>query len=173
MGTFKQYYVLTLILALNLLKTVNTYQFTLRDHRIRAAFDNALSNFKQDAANKIVPRLMLSTGLEDPITNDEDAQTTDCIALLQDVTNHFLTYNKTIEKIFRNSGKDYNDLGRFEDCMRINDGDYGYILVSVPHAFPIPIMLGLCMPKVCSVSEFNVFKPYFVNALNQFIPEIF
>ncbi len=172
MGTLNPLGLLFLLIASNLI-LVNSSHLTLRDPRIRTAFDSALNNYKLDVANKKTPHLMISTGLNDPISDDDDKKSTECISLLQDITNNFLTYNKTIEKIFRNSGKDYNDLGRYEDCLKIKDTEFSYILVSVPHAFPIPIMLGLCMPKVCTVTEFNVFKPYFVNALNQWIPEIF
>ena len=51
--------------------------------------------------------------------------------------------------MFRNSGKDYNDLGRYDDCLKLTD--YRYILASVPHVFPIPMALGLCVPAACSV----------------------
>jgi len=39
-----------------------------------------------------------------------------CVGLLQNVTNYFQENNATLEEIIRNSGKDYNDLGRYEDC---------------------------------------------------------
>ena len=34
-----------------------------------------------------------------------------------DLTNNFMSYNDTVMHIFRNSGKDYNDYGRYEDCL--------------------------------------------------------
>lgn len=71
--------------------------------------------------------------------------------MLQNLTNYFMTYHETVEKIFRYSGKDYNDLGRYEDCLNSEAEGFHYILVTVPHAFPIPMMLGLCMPQQCSI----------------------
>ena len=69
--------------------------------------------------------------------------------LLQNLTNYFLSNNETVEKMFRNSGKDYNDLGRYEDCL--NTKGFRYILASVPKAFPIAMSLGMCVPDVCTV----------------------
>ena len=79
--------------------------------------------------------------------------------------------DETIENMFRNSGKDYNDLGRFEECLNLTD--YYYVLMSIPKAFPIPMSIGVCMPKVCSLSDFENFKPYFVNFINAAIPDVF
>ena len=73
-----------------------------------------------------------------------------CVGLLQNVTNYFQANNETLEEILRNSGKDYNDLGRYEDCTYELE-DFHYILVTVPKAFPIPISLGLCVPKICTI----------------------
>ena len=77
-----------------------------------------------------------------------------------------------MEHILRNSGKDYNDLGRYEDCLKTRSG-YRYILASVPHALPIGVSVGLCVPQVCTVQDFNNFKSYIVQAINALIPELF
>jgi hypothetical protein len=69
----------------------------------------------------------------------------------------------------RNSGMDYNDLGRFWDCTETGDG-YRYILASIPHALPIGVSVGLCVPQVCNVNDFNNFKSYIVHAMNALIP---
>jgi len=37
----------------------------------------------------------------------------DCGTLMMELVNFFLTNNRTLFKIFRSSGKDYNDFGRF------------------------------------------------------------
>lgn len=89
------------------------------------------------------------------------------------MTNNFLKNNKTLERIFRLSGKDYNDLGRYEDCLKLEDEEFRYVLAAVPKAFPIPMMVGLCVPSVCTIQEFNNYKPYLVNSINRWIPEIF
>lgn len=33
--------------------------------------------------------------------------------------------------------------------------------------------IGLCIPNVCKVSDFNDYKPYLVPLLNSIIPEVF
>jgi Ca2+/H+ antiporter len=43
----------------------------------------------------------------------------------------------------------------------------------VPKAFPIPMVLGMCVPEVCTVSDFNNFKSYLVTAINAMIPQLF
>lgn len=77
----------------------------------------------------------------------------------------------TIENIIRNSGKDYNDFGRYEDCLNITD--YYYILVTMPKAFPIPISIGLCLPNKCTKKDVENFKPYMLDFINGAIPEVF
>ena len=52
-------------------------------------------------------------GFYDTIENDDSP----CVAGLMDITNNFMSYNDTVMHIFRNSGKDYNDFGRYEDCQ--------------------------------------------------------
>lgn len=56
--------------------------------------------------------------------------------------------------MYRNSGKDYNDLGRFEDCSNTDD-EFRYILATIPDVFPVPMSLGICVPSVCTVQDFN------------------
>ena len=87
------------------------------------------------------------------------------------LTNYFLTYNATIQKIYRNSGKDYNDLGRYDDCLNLKD--FHYILASIPKALPIPMNLGMCIPSVCQVGDFMTFKPWLVEALNNVMIDLF
>ena len=120
---------------------------------MRQAFSNA---FTQYAAENT------------PLHTDEG---TSCLHLLQNLTNYFLENNRTVERILRNSGKDYNDLGRYEDCYS-TDG-FRYILATVPRAFPIPMSVGLCVPDACTVQDFNNFKGYMVDAINSLIPELF
>jgi len=49
----------------------------------------------------------------EPIKDDSSQ----CVSTLMDLTNNFMSYNDTVIHIFRNSGKDYNDFGRYEDCL--------------------------------------------------------
>lgn len=90
---------------------------------------------------------------------------------MHNLTNFFTDNESPLGNIYRNSGKDYNDLGRYEDCLNITG--YHYILASVPKVFPIPMSIGLCIPEVCTVSDFNEYKPYLVELLDQIIPEVF
>ena len=94
------------------------------------------------------------------------------MGLLQNVTNYFSENNATLEEILRNSGKDYNDLGRYEDCTYEVPG-FHYILVTVPRGLPIPVSMGLCVPQVCTIADFNEFKPYMISAVNGLLPELF
>lgn len=90
---------------------------------------------------------------------------------MHSLTDYFSENNETIEYIFRNSGKDYNDLGRYEDCH--NNTDFHYILATIPLAFPIPMSVGLCVPKLCTVTDFDDFKSHLIPMLNKLIPEVF
>lgn len=74
--------------------------------------------------------------------------------------------------MFRNSGKDYNDFGRYEDCETYHDFNY-YMLTVVQNKFPIPFTMGLCMPGVCSLADLNSYKSTFVDTINTAIPNLF
>lgn len=87
------------------------------------------------------------------------------------MTNYFLVNNETVERILRYSGKDYNDLGRYYDCLEAQG--FRYILVTIPHALPIPVSVGVCIPEVCTVADFNNFKSYLVQTINSILPEFF
>jgi len=74
-------------------------------------------------------------------------------------------------RIFRNSGKDYNDFGRFSDCTEIHH--FNYFMAAVLKKFPIPMSMGVCVPAVCTLDDLNDFKPYMVKILNGAIFNIF
>jgi hypothetical protein len=80
------------------------------------------------------------TSFIDPIRNDDS----ECVSVLVDITNNFMSYNDTVMHIFRNSGKDYNDFGRYEDCNDIHH--FNYFMITVLKKFPIPFTMGLCLP---------------------------
>ena len=67
-----------------------------------------------------------------------------CSDVLVELTNNFMKYSDTTLHIFRNSGKDYNDYGRYEDCTEIHN--FNYFMATVLHKFPIPFTLGICLP---------------------------
>jgi hypothetical protein len=116
---------------------------------------------KQLGASASSSGLVLTAGTDD----------TSCVRVLQNLTNYFLSNNDTVERIIRNSGKDYNDLGRYYDCIETKG--FRYILATVPHALPIPVSVGMCVPQVCTVQDFNNFKVYLVQAANSILPEFF
>jgi hypothetical protein len=68
-----------------------------------------------------------------------------CSDVLVELTNNFMKYSDTTLHIFRNSGKDYNDYGRYEDCTDIHN--FNYFMATVLHKFPIPFTLGICLPS--------------------------
>jgi hypothetical protein len=87
------------------------------------------------------------------------------------MSNYFLSYGDDIMRMFRLSGKDYNDLGRYQDCLELEG--YHYVLGSVENKFPIPLTLGMCVPIECSSTEFYTFSPWIVKAVNRAIPIFF
>ena len=103
----------------------------------------------------------------DPI-KDESSE---CVRTLMDLTNNFLSYNNTLMHIFRNSGKDYNDFGRYEDCNEIHH--FNYFMVTVLKKFPIPFTMGLCLPAECQLEDLNEFKPFMTKAINAALPNMF
>ena len=80
------------------------------------------------------------------LIKSETQKDEDCITYLQSLTNYFLTNAPVIETMYSNSGKDYNDFGRFKACE--NTENYNYLLAQVVGAtkLPIPMAIGLCMP---------------------------
>ena len=77
-----------------------------------------------------------------PIIKDEQPE---CVKVLMDISNNFMSYNNTVMHIFRNSGKDYNDFGRYEDCDEIHH--FNYFMITVLKKFPVPFAVGLCLPS--------------------------
>jgi|688.fasta_scaffold288691_3 hypothetical protein len=94
-----------------------------------------------------------------------------CSDVLVELTNNFMKYSDTTLHIFRNSGKDYNDYGRYEDCTDIHN--FNYFLATVLHKFPIPFTLGICLPAQCSLTDLDDFKPILINVVNAMIPNMF
>lgn len=87
------------------------------------------------------------------------------------LTNNFISESDTVLHMVRNSGKDYNDYGRYTDCLSIHD-EFNYYIATVLYKFPIPLTLGLCLPKVCTISDLNEFKPFLLQAINAALPNL-
>ena len=79
----------------------------------------------------------------------------------------------TIIQMYRNSGKDYNDYGRMDDCEAHPEFDYLLGSVTTERIFPISISMGICLPTVCNEANLNELKPYIMKALNNQLPYIF
>ena len=103
----------------------------------------------------------------DPIVDSDSA----CTQFLVHLSNNFIKEGDLVMHMFRNSGKDYNDFGRYEDCESFHD--FNYYMLQVKDKFPIPFTMGLCMPGVCSLANLNDYKPTFVSAINTAIPNLF
>lgn len=97
----------------------------------------------------------------------------DCLTLLQEITNYFLSNSRTIYLMYRNSGKSYNDFGRFNDCEAMPDFNYMMASISPKKKLSNPLSLGLCLPTVCKESDLNALKPYIMPTLNNELGWIF
>lgn len=105
-------------------------------------------------------------GDEEATTDSKNYVDEDCVTLLQKYTNNFMSNGDTIIQMYRNSGKDYNDYGRMEDCEAHPEFDYLLGSVTTERIFPIPISMGICVPSVCNEASLNELKPYLMKALN-------
>ena len=97
----------------------------------------------------------------------------DCAILLQKLTNNMMTNSETVYKIFQNSGKDYNDFGRFQQCEQMPDFNYILLMISPNKELPNSISWGVCVPTVCKDVDLNAYKSFIVNAINNQVPYIF
>lgn len=98
-------------------------------------------------------------------------ESSECVSALMDITNNFMSYNDTVMHIFRNSGKDYNDFGRYEDCQQIHH--FNYFMITLLKKFPIPFTIGLCLPVECKLEDLEEFKPFMTKAINGALPNLF
>lgn len=96
-----------------------------------------------------------------------------CSDVLMNYTNYFMTNSDAVTHIIRNSGKDYNDYGRYRDCIETTHNQMSYFLISILEKFPVPLSIGLCLPHPCSVSDLEAFKPTLVNVIQSTLPFLF
>lgn len=68
------------------------------------------------------------------------------------MTNYFLEYQETLYTMYKNSGKEYNDFGRYSACVNLT-GEFRYVVLMVPDALPYPMSLGLCVPWQCTAQD--------------------
>lgn len=92
---------------------------------------------------------------------------------MQKYSNYFLSNSDQILNMVQNSGKDYNDFGRFQECESMPDFNYLLCEFDKGNQLPIPMNIGICIPSVCNAIDINELKPYFIPVLNQHIPMMF
>ena len=120
---------------------------------------------------KELPDTWDTTDEQGEIINPIENEYSECVSVLMDLTNNFMSYNNTVMHIFRNSGKDYNDFGRYEDCNKIHH--FNYYMITVLKKFPIPFTMGLCLPQECDLTDLEDFKPFMTKAINGALPNMF
>lgn len=89
------------------------------------------------------------------------------------MVNYFLEYNQTVMQILRNSGKDYNDFGRYADCQQMEQFNYILAYASPNKSLTNPLAVGMCVPQACKVPDLNDYKKYIVPAVNSILPILF
>ena len=105
--------------------------------------------------------LKLNKGL-----SSEKGNELDCFTMLEQMTNYFISNSDSILKMYRNSGKDYNDFGRMDDCEAIDGFNYLLMTFSTDEKLPIPFNMGLCVPTICKEADLNEFLPIFLPVMN-------
>ena len=99
---------------------------------------------------------------------------TSCTDVLMMYSNHFISQADPVIHIIRNSGKDYNDYGRYRDCLDTSHQQMNYFLVSILDRFPVPLSIGLCLPHPCSVEDLESSKPtLFLPFIQSTLPYLF
>ena len=46
-------------------------------------------------------------------------------------------------------------------------------MATILNKFPIPMSLGICLPKECSLNDLDEFKPFLLKVINGVLPEEF
>jgi hypothetical protein len=80
--------------------------------------------------------------------------------------------NLQLSQVFRNSGKDYNDFGRYKQCKN-REGFVYYLLTckdddKCNEKFLTTMSIGLCVPQQCGVEDIESLLPeflYFINSI--------
>jgi hypothetical protein len=82
-----------------------------------------------------------------------------------------MTNSDQLLHVVRNSGHDYNDFGKYNDCHR-GKHSMNYYLVSVLDKFPVPLAVGLCLPAECSLEDVRGFAPTLMKVFQGALPNI-
>lgn len=72
-------------------------------------------------------------------------------------------------KAYSNTGKTYNDFGRFQDCVENKETEYMLLNCKedrCSNRFPVDISIGLCIPKPCSKDDIMIVLPFMLPYIN-------
>ncbi len=83
------------------------------------------------------------------------------------------TSEKNIE-MFRATAKDIDDYGNYTKCKEQEDlGVARYVALTVnTTAIPIKVVLGLCLPRVCTKSMYDSATKAITSVLNEYVPSL-
>jgi len=79
-------------------------------------------------------------------------ENTTCVSKLMELANHFGDFGGEIGSMVYNSGRDLNDLGRYEACASNNFSRY---ISFSTRGLPIGVFLGICGPVECQQDDYN------------------
>lgn len=68
-----------------------------------------------------------------------------------------------------NSGRDLNDLGRYDAC---NDLNFTRYIVFNTYGLPMGVFLGICGPRECTVDNYNSVRPFLAEYGNKIIASL-
>lgn len=148
---------------LKLILIISILSFAVGDHtQLQKTVVDLFENFEiKNVMNKVV---------QDPELGNKVSQ--ECFETLQDYANNFQSYSYELAMMALYSGRDLNDLGRFQDC---NGLDFTrYIAFSVT-GLPIGVFLGICGPVECTQDDYQPLRTQLVRlakAIEEQIPDV-
>ena len=126
----------------------------------------AQAGFSSVDFNKITSSVSL---LDQPDSPKISQECKSLVESFQNVEGNFeLFFN-----MYRYSGKDYNDFGRYKSCIKSAD-KYNYLLLKCKedrcsNRFPVDVSIGLCVPAQCSIADLQIILPYVLPYLNDHV----
>ena len=89
-----------------------------------------------------------------------------CLNILKEIANGFENKTTIILSAAYNSGKDINDLGRYENWLDANNTRYVALSVS---GFPVNLYLGVCGPAEWTEEDYNASRELIATLANEII----
>ena len=84
----------------------------------------------------------------------------------------FTENTRAFASIYRLTGKDYNDFGKFANCVDNPRTHYSLIQCKEERCndkFPIDMSIGACFPKECSAEDISWLLPHILPLVNEHI----